>query len=282
MSIYYVLLSLLIFIAKLYISIKMVLEEFVMNRIRKLRTEKGIKQSELANLVNVRQTTISNWENEISEIDKQSLFALSDYFNVTIDYLLGKSDEPTNLPLPQPNQTSVEKKNRIRHLREMHNMKQIDLVNNLNVKQSTLSNWERGTRQPDNDHLIAISEIFGVTTDYLLGVSDILTPPPHPTPDEPVHQEPNLDILQKLAKYFNVTIDDLLNSTDILLGIKEPIKPIIRNPTPNEFLAQQGITNEHIKDSIINIMEMAAKTENRKEFSDDVDKTKMINVQGLS
>ena len=65
-----------------------------MNRIKKLRVEKKMKQSDLAGMLRVRQTTISNWENEVTEIDKESLFALADFFNVTTDYLLGKSNTP--------------------------------------------------------------------------------------------------------------------------------------------------------------------------------------------
>ena len=71
------------------------IEQIADNRIKELRIKKGMKQSELSKVVNVRQTTVSNWENEVTEIDKRSLFALADYFNVTTDYLLGKSNNPT-------------------------------------------------------------------------------------------------------------------------------------------------------------------------------------------
>ena len=74
-----------------------------MNRIKELRLAKGLKQSELAEIAKVGQTTISNWEREDTEIDKQSLFRLTDFFKVTTDYLLGKSDFsvydiPLNIP----------------------------------------------------------------------------------------------------------------------------------------------------------------------------------------
>jgi len=65
-----------------------------MKRLKDLRAQRGMKQADLANLLRVRQTTISNWENEVTEIDKQSLFKLAEYFGVTTDYLLGKSDTP--------------------------------------------------------------------------------------------------------------------------------------------------------------------------------------------
>ena len=73
-----------------------------MNRIKELRMAKGLKQSELAEITKVGQTTISNWEREDTEIDKQSLFKLADYFQVTTDYLLGKSDSPQPTPLNIP------------------------------------------------------------------------------------------------------------------------------------------------------------------------------------
>ena len=59
-----------------------------MNRIKDLRVRKGLKQAELAAMVNIKQNTISNWENEVTEIDRESLFKLSEIFNVSIDFLL--------------------------------------------------------------------------------------------------------------------------------------------------------------------------------------------------
>lgn len=60
-----------------------------MNRIRQLRTAKGMKQSDLATQLNVRANTISNWENEKSYPDPTSLQKLSEILGTTIDYLLG-------------------------------------------------------------------------------------------------------------------------------------------------------------------------------------------------
>ena len=59
-----------------------------MNRLKELREQKKISQSELANLTNVKQNTISNWEQNKTEIDQNNLLLLADYFGVTLDYLL--------------------------------------------------------------------------------------------------------------------------------------------------------------------------------------------------
>ena len=41
------------------------------------------------------QNTISRYENGIREADYKSLIAIADYFNVSIDYLLERTDNPT-------------------------------------------------------------------------------------------------------------------------------------------------------------------------------------------
>lgn len=60
-----------------------------MNRIRQLRTAQEMKQSDLANQLNVRANTISNWENEKSYPDLDSLQKMASIFGTTVDYLLG-------------------------------------------------------------------------------------------------------------------------------------------------------------------------------------------------
>ena len=63
-----------------------------MNRIKFLREEKGIFQKDLAKLLDVSIPAINYYENEKRAIDTETASTLADYFNVSIDYLLGKSD----------------------------------------------------------------------------------------------------------------------------------------------------------------------------------------------
>ena len=69
-----------------------------MNRIKELRKEINMTQSELAKKLNVAQNTISNWENESRDVDNESLVKLSEIFDVSVDYLLGKTDIKKPLP----------------------------------------------------------------------------------------------------------------------------------------------------------------------------------------
>lgn len=67
-------------------------------RLRKLREEKKISQLELAKFLNISQQALSKWEQNISQPDNNVLIILSNYFDVSVDYLLGKSDNknPSN------------------------------------------------------------------------------------------------------------------------------------------------------------------------------------------
>lgn len=60
--------------------------------------------------------------------------------------------------------------NRIRILRKEMGLTQAELGDKLNVIKQTISSWETGVSNPSNDALLAMSKIFGVSVDYLLGI----------------------------------------------------------------------------------------------------------------
>ena len=62
-------------------------------RLRKLRKERKISQLKLALDLNMNQNTISRYETQEREADYETLIRFADYFDVTLDYLLGRTDE---------------------------------------------------------------------------------------------------------------------------------------------------------------------------------------------
>lgn len=60
--------------------------------IKDLRRSFDMSQTELGRRVGVGKTTISNWETGYSSPDPDSLVKLSNIFNCTVDYLLGRTD----------------------------------------------------------------------------------------------------------------------------------------------------------------------------------------------
>lgn len=66
-------------------------------------------------------------------------------------------------------------KNRLKELRNEYNYTQEYLASIVNVSRQAYANWENGIRNIDIDALIIYSKLYGVTTDYLLGVSELRT-----------------------------------------------------------------------------------------------------------
>ncbi|WP_369297291.1 helix-turn-helix domain-containing protein [uncultured Neglectibacter sp.] len=64
-------------------------------RLQQLRKERGVTQIKMAMDLNMSQNTISRYENELREADYQTLIKFADYFHVSIDYLLGRTENPT-------------------------------------------------------------------------------------------------------------------------------------------------------------------------------------------
>lgn len=63
-------------------------------RLRELRKMRGISQLKLALDLNTSQNTISRYETGEREPGIKELIALADYFNVSVDYLLERTDNP--------------------------------------------------------------------------------------------------------------------------------------------------------------------------------------------
>ncbi|TPG68926.1 XRE family transcriptional regulator [Brevibacillus laterosporus] len=63
-------------------------------RLKWLRNIKSVSKHELAELLNVSERTITNYEANNREPNNETLVALADYFKITVDWLLGRSPLP--------------------------------------------------------------------------------------------------------------------------------------------------------------------------------------------
>ena len=62
-------------------------------RIKELRLERGLTQAQLAKELNTSQKSISKYETEVWDLNTGMIIALSKFFEVSADYLLGLTDE---------------------------------------------------------------------------------------------------------------------------------------------------------------------------------------------
>ena len=63
-------------------------------KLRELREEQKISQLKLAMDLGMNQNSISRYESGERQADYETLIAFADYFKVSIDYLLGRTDNP--------------------------------------------------------------------------------------------------------------------------------------------------------------------------------------------
>ncbi|MDE7158193.1 MAG: helix-turn-helix domain-containing protein [Clostridiales bacterium] len=66
-----------------------------MFRLKEIRMECGIKRSKLATDLNMNAGTIANYENEIRQAPYECLILFANYFDVSVDYLLGRAENET-------------------------------------------------------------------------------------------------------------------------------------------------------------------------------------------
>lgn len=64
-------------------------------RLKELREDNDIKQTEIAKLLNVNQNTYSQYENGKRQIPISSLIALAEFYNTSVDYILNLTDNRT-------------------------------------------------------------------------------------------------------------------------------------------------------------------------------------------
>ena len=64
----------------------------IKERLKELRKEKTLTQKQIAKILNKSETGYASWEQGLSEPSINDLILLSEFYNVTVDYLVGKED----------------------------------------------------------------------------------------------------------------------------------------------------------------------------------------------
>ena len=63
-------------------------------RLKELRLSKHIKQTEMADIMSITSRTYQRYESDAIDIPSSKLIFIADYFNVSLDYLVGRTDNP--------------------------------------------------------------------------------------------------------------------------------------------------------------------------------------------
>lgn len=140
-----------------------------MNRIRTLRQQKEITQDELGHIVNVQKSAISKYELGRAVPSTDVLKKLSDYFNVSIDYLLGLSEERT----PTLSTLSLlEVGNKVQTILTERGLTPTDIDNQANIKAGTTAKIIKGKYTPHFDIAMKIATVLDIAPSLLLGIHE--------------------------------------------------------------------------------------------------------------
>jgi transcriptional regulator with XRE-family HTH domain len=93
-----------------------------MKNLKKLRKQNKLSQKELGKIFHAAQNTVSQWENAIKMPSYEIIEEIADYFNVTVDYLLGREEKPSE----NPNDLSNKIMELFNHLDEKHQQQVIE------------------------------------------------------------------------------------------------------------------------------------------------------------
>lgn len=79
-----------------------------MNRIKKMREDKGLLQKDIAKILNISQQQYSRYENGENQLSYDGLMKLADFYGTSIDYILYRTDDR----VPYPKSVIREEKNK--------------------------------------------------------------------------------------------------------------------------------------------------------------------------
>ena len=82
--------------------------EIVGKRLKILRQNKGLKQSDLANYLGIAQATYSAFETGKNDLSVQTLFRISDFYKISTDWILGLNENMSESDFDDTEMSQIE------------------------------------------------------------------------------------------------------------------------------------------------------------------------------
>ena len=133
-------------------------------RLKELRTKEAISQKALADKIGFSQQSIAKWEMDTATPSPDIISKLADIFDVSTDYLLGRTDMPRM------------RLDRLYELRREKGYTKDDIRGRFGFTIEEYNYYENGIKKPPFDFLEKLAELYEVSIDYLMGRSNEKTP----------------------------------------------------------------------------------------------------------
>ncbi len=131
-----------------------------------IREENDMTQKEIANILEVKQSVYSRWENKVEIIPLPKLIRFCNYFNLSLDYICNLSDAKyINLTNIEINKKNIG--NNIITFRNNNKISQKDLASFLNTTPSTICAYEKGKTLILTSFAYQICKKYKISMDWL-------------------------------------------------------------------------------------------------------------------
>ena len=137
------------------------------NKLKLLREEKNLTQEKLSGILNINRVQYCQYENDYFNIPIKHLISLSEYFDVSIDYLLDLSISKQYIGIK--NADTALSGNRLKEFRKEHKLTQKRLAEILHTTYSNLAFYDKGRNFIATPFLYQICHKYQISADYLLG-----------------------------------------------------------------------------------------------------------------
>ena len=128
------------------------------NRIKELRQENNLTLRQLGKKLDMKNSTLSQYETGKRDPNDKIWQKLADFFHVPISYLRGESNP-----------------NRIKKMRQVKGVSQQDVAKALGLTRQAIALYETGQREPKLETWQKLANYFGVSVPSLMGLDEITT-----------------------------------------------------------------------------------------------------------
>ena len=140
----------------------------MLKTLEEIRKYEDFKHNEVADALNVKRSTYTGWESGKDIIPFKRLYEIANFFDVSIDYLIGKETEITKFH----SEKNIDRKligQNIKKFRKKKHISQKSLGDITNVSQATISNYEKGKTLITTEYILEFSKKYDYSIDKLVG-----------------------------------------------------------------------------------------------------------------
>lgn len=141
----------------------------ITERLRDIREDNDLTQTDMAEILKTTQANYSRWESGTEFIPLKKLTMFCNYFDVSMDYIVGLTRKLNGNGKHELNNKVIGKN--LKKLRKDKNITQTDLAKLLNTSQSTISAYESGKTTLLTAFALQIINNYNVSLDWLVGRS---------------------------------------------------------------------------------------------------------------